>query len=698
MSIVPPEQTAGLTSSDPEERRRATSELAGFDPDAVADLVALALADEDWRVRKEAVAVALVMAPSPIMLERLIRAFLPSENVGLRNAAVEALGGYGEAAVRGLAEKMPEFDADGRKLAVDALARCGQPRALPVLASLLKDEDPNVRIAVAEAIASIGMTGVSEAAPLLESCVSSAEPLIALAALDGLNALGHALPWAALERCLSVPSLRRAALLAAGRSADQRAVPVLIDALRSARGVAVGDVVCALREIVREPEALARVRELATGLAEDIRQRLIELASDEDARDLARRAALVVVGALGLEGAADCAVTALSDDRVLSEAHEALEFLGSSAALSLVRATRTGDSIARASCLGLLARFEQAPEGAVVAARDALSDSSSEVQCEALAVLSRFGDDTCIADVGRWLDPEASASTSKAAEGALRQLALRHRGAARALAAGAKPDGVEAHAACVIVAALGLESQSEVEADLAFLSAALSNPSEAVRRAALEALAEVGRSRGVDSVAFALADEELGVRRVAIAALGRIRADDGSAPGVPHLIDLIQRSQDSELVAVALRALGEAGDPHAVSVLRPLTRSERPLVAVSAVEALAQLSGPRRIDALLEGLLHGDAEVVKATMLALSEAPDPRVVAHLGACLDHEAWDVRRLAADLLGRVSGEPALGLLRARLAGEESPPVQAAIARALERAAGIRRSLPPGSPRPR
>jgi HEAT repeat protein len=522
--------------------------------------------------------------------------------------------------------------------------------------------------------------------------------LIVLAALDGLNALGITVPWVTVERCLEVPSLRRAALLAAGRGADLRAVPVLVEALRKARGAAIADAVCALREVVRESAALARVRELSAGFSSDVQKAVLTLALDEDAREVARRAALVVVGALGLEGAADCAVAALSDDRVLAEAHEALEFLGRAAGQALVRATRTGDSIARASCLGLLSRFELPPDGVVIAARDALDDLSPEVQSEALAVLSRFGDETCIADVGRWLDPEASASTSKAAEGALRQLAHRHRAAARALAAGAKPDGAEAHAACVIIAALGLETASEVEADLGFLSAALSNPSEAVRRAALEALAEVGRSRGVDSVAFALADEELGVRRVAIAALGRIRADDGSAPGVPHLVDLIQRSQDSELVAVALRALGEAGDPHTISVLRPLTRSERPLVAVSAVEALAQLSGPKRIDALLEGLLHSDAEVVKATMLALSDAPDPRVVAHLGACLDHEAWDVRRLAADLLGRVSGEPALALLRARLVGEDSPPVQAAISRALERAAGIRRSLPPGSPRPR
>jgi len=181
---------------------------------------------------------------------------------------------------------------------------------------------------------------------------------------------------------------------------------------------------------------------------------------------------------------------------------------------------------------------------------------------------------------------------------------------------------------------------------------------------------------------------------VAIAALGRVRAVDGSAPGVRHLMQLVQAANEPELVAAAARALGEAGDVHGLPVLKPLTRSPHPFVAVSAIEALAVLAGPRRLDALLDGLAHADAEVVKATLLALSEAEDPRVVAHIGACLDNEAWDVRRLAADLLGHLPGEPAHGLLRARLAHEESPPVQAAISRALDRVAGIRKSSPPGS----
>jgi HEAT repeat protein len=250
-----------------------------------------------------------------------------------------------------------------------------------------------------------------------------------------------------------------------------------------------------------------------------------------------------------------------------------------------------------------------------------------------------------------------------------------------------------------VIAALG-GSRNWPESALDFLTAALSNPLGSVRCAALRALSEVGGERAVAGVAFALADEEADVRRMAVSALGKIRGDDGAALGLPHLIDLVQHATEPELVAAAARALGQSGDAHALSVLRPLVRLGLPLVAVSAVEALAELAGARRVDVLLDGLSHTDGEVVKATMLALADAQDPRVVAHLGACLDHEAWDVRSLAADLLGRLPGETALGLLRARLTGEDSPPVQAAIARALERAAGIRRSSPPGggSLRPR
>ncbi len=692
------QSSAGLSSSDPEERRRATSELADMEPEAVAELVAIALADSDWRVRKEGVAVALAVAPSPVMLARLVAAFRPSENVGLRNAAVEALAGYGEPAVQALLSSLPELDADGRKLAVDALGKGGQPSALSVLTPLLDDPDPNVRVASAEAIASLAVAGVSEATPLLQRCVDSKDPLIALSALEGLNGLGVILPWESIERLAAIPALRRAAWLAAGRCADVRAVPLLLEALATARGALLFDALSAVRDLVREPEAVALLRAGRSDIGRDTTSRVLKLAWDDDARESVRRASIVVAAALALDGAADAAVAALSDDRYLAEAHEALSLIGPVATPALVAAVRSGDSATRASCLSQIARFEDAPSSALEAALDALDDPSLQVQTEALAVLSRFGDARCLGHVARWLVPDSPAITLKAAESALRQLSLRHATAARTIADSARSEPGATHAACVVIAALASRGAAPQAGDLELLSNALSSPATSVRRAAIEALSEVGKAEGVDPVAFALADEEPEVRRVAVVALGRMRAEDGSAPGVSHLLDLVQNSQDSELIAAAARALGDARDPHAFGVLRPLARSDHPLVAVSAVEALAELAGPRRLEALLEGLSHPDAEVVKATLLALSDTPDARVVAHLGACLDHDAWDVRRLAADLLGRVSGEPALGLLRARLAVEDSPPVQTAISRALERAAGIRRSAPPGSLRPR
>ena len=199
-----------LESNDPEERRRATSELfvrASDAPLGTCSLVLKALADEDWRVRKEAIATAFALAPSQELLDELVRALLPGDNVGLRNAAVEALGGFGTHAVAALDHALPGLDADGRKLAVEALGRVGDQSALPVLIRTLGDSDPNVRVACVEAMADLGRAGVSDAIKQLEQCLRSEEPMLALAALNGLNALGVALPFETVGRLLGEEQL-----------------------------------------------------------------------------------------------------------------------------------------------------------------------------------------------------------------------------------------------------------------------------------------------------------------------------------------------------------------------------------------------------------------------------------------------------------------------------------------------------------
>src|SRR5688572_13643412 len=113
---------------------------------------------------------------------------------------------------------------------------------------------------------------------------------------------------------------------------------------------------------------------------------------------------------------------------------------------------------------------------------------------------------------------------------------------------------------------------------------------------------------------------------------------------------------------------------------------------------ISTMGDPRRIDSLTAALSHTDAEVVKAALRALAGERDVRVAAHIGACLDHQAWDVRRLAADLLGRIGGETAIELLRAKLANESELLVKDAVHRALieiEGGSAVRRTAPP--PRP-
>ncbi|MFO7178041.1 MAG: HEAT repeat domain-containing protein [Pseudomonadota bacterium] len=686
-----------LASDDPEQRRQATAALferASDSPAGAARLVLRALGDDDWRVRKEAVAAAVALSPSRELLDQLIDVLGAGDNVGLRNAAVEAIAGYGEEAIDALVRALPSLDADGRKLAVEALGRTGRDSAVPALVPLLRDEDANVRIAAVEALATVGRAGIGEVVPLLESCLASDEPLLVLAALDGLNALGAVLPFSIVSRFFGTPLLKRSALVAAGRTRDPRVVAPLIEHLETASGRVFLDLVASLHELSRGGRAVAELREAGARLSAKTRARLSALVNDEYAYEELRRAALVVVAALGLDSAVPLALAALSDERFLAEAHEAIELLGDKAIAALVDAVNDGDESERASCLAVLARI--APKGTredvVAAALGALSDPSADVKRQAFAVLARFGDERVLARVGELLCQPETAQVRKAAEAAFEKLCQRFAGSARELSRRADPARPEAYAACIVLRTLGAGVRGDAGEDVAFLSAALKNTASVVRSAALDALAEIGGEAAVDAIALALTDEEHSVRVEAIAALGRVRDTAGRPLGLSSLIGLVEHERDPELIAEAVRALGETEDPSVVAVLGGIVWREAPMLAVAAVEALARVGGEAATDRLLEALQHTEPEVVKAAMLAVSEAPDPRVPERLTAALEHEAWDVRGLAADLLARLSGTSARGALRSRLLSEDNPAVREAIAHALDRLSGVRRtSLP-------
>jgi len=385
---------------------------------------------------------------------------------------------------------------------------------------------------------------------------------------------------------------------------------------------------------------------------------------------------------------------------LLAEADESLSLLGSKAVPALLGRAAKADPDTRAACIEIVTELadESSAPLAVAQILRWMSAGPTVVVRAGLGAITVLGDASCFDTVSAWLGSEEAQS---AAETALAALAQRYPEAARSLARAAKAEGAEAHAAAVIQTVLPAPVRDTVADDVAYLSLLLSNSAKAVRRAALAGLGNAGSELGAHAAAFALTDEEPEVRYAAVVALSRLRTPEGMLSGLGKLLELVEKSDDEELVAAALGALAETGDARLLTVLRPLVRNASPMVAVAAVEALARVPDARRIEALIEALSHVDSEVVKASMLALGDSVDPRVRAHFGACLDHVAWDVRRLSADMLARRGGESALALLRGRLAIEDNPLVKEAINRALEAGSGMRHTPLPhraGSLRPR
>ncbi|HEY5960142.1 MAG TPA: HEAT repeat domain-containing protein, partial [Polyangiaceae bacterium] len=356
----------------------------------------------------------------------------------------------------------------------------------------------------------------------------------------------------------------------------------------------------------------------------------------------------------------------------------AMAALDSSVLIERLRGESVGQ---RALVLRMAARYPSTIERQIL-----LEQAASAIQGEkdpafsaALEVLAVISDEDSLRRlVNRF--PSLPIGVRRKAAVVLSEMTLRHADVARSCIDAGPFDGEGWLAVTVMLAALARGGQPTSQRDMELLTRCLLADNASVRCAALDALSAFGDAAAADAIAFSLADEELEVRMAAVRALGRLRGEGESASVIGRLIDLAQRTDDHQLLVVAVQAIGETSDPRVLSVLRPLVRSSEPSVAVAAVEAIGLVNDARRVEALMDALSHQDVEVVKAAMGSLARETDVRVEVHLGACLDHDAWDVRRLAADLLGQRGGDVALGMLRAKHGSEREPLVKEALERAL------------------
>jgi HEAT repeat protein len=674
-----------LQQAEPEARRVAVQQIAKVPGRDAPELLLRALGDDDWRVRKEGAAAAPSLEQRAEVVAALVAALEETVNIGLRNAAVEALVAVGPDSVGAVVEAVPDLDADARKLAVEVLAGVPEARGTGALVRCLQDDDANVRVAAAEALGNASLAGEEArelATQALVSALVTSDTFLKIAALDSLARLEARLPWGVFEPYTRDPLLRRYAIAAAAGSREPDAVRALAHATGDTSPTIAREALVALGDLILagpDDAALLDVARVALKLTPAGQGNARRTALDaEDSR--ARGGALLALGLLRDIGDVASLVEALGEDDVAERADVALRLFGPAAVGPLLASASFSTPHVRVAAFALVASLEGADVATVRAAlRHGLEDRSPEVLAGAVEALGPIGD---VEDLKRiaLMVGDADERIAATATNAVSEIAVRHVDSARALLREKRPGHDPLALGCILLGAIA-STQALADEDVQLLQRAMAHNDSRVRRAAIDALARSGGESAADAVVFALADEEHDVKLAAVRALGRLQRPEPLARVVAH-------TRDPVLIATALRALGEADASRALAAATPLVTHVDAAIACAAVEAVGQLASPRSTsslapaceDALFAALDHPDTEVVKLALSLVGARPGARAMARLGLSLDHPSWEVRRVAAELLGQDKSPGAQALLHARYEREKDPLVRAAIAGAV------------------
>lgn len=673
-----------LDDADPETRRRAV--LAAASHGSTRELGALllrALGDSDWRVRKEAVQLAIVRAEELALISPLVSAICQGENVGLRNAALDVLEALGDVAAPALIAALPGVPEHARKFVVEALGESGGEEVVEELGKAALSDDVNV---AGEAIEALAHIGGAAAERVIRGRLQAKEPFLRLAALDALNRRDAVIEWEQLAPLLEERLLRRVTLVALGRTSSEQALPPLLHALEDASLQVVAAASLALVRLL--PTLDAQGEPATTGLlalSAKARTALRGMFESECEVETRRAASELLVHARDLD-ALSGVVTQLARETPSPQLARSLRAWGPAAVSPLLAlARRFENSQERAVALELAAdlALEEASSGsrsaaaAQAALREALQDEAAVVVCAALRCFNQWAQpEDAQALLAHTLSQDSV--VARTAAGALEALAQREPETVERALAGVNLDGPQGAVLSPVVATLGGSRALDL------LQVLMSVDDSEVRRAALLGLGRVGGERAAGLVALALADEDIEVQIVAAQVLGRVRDESGGSPGMEGLVHAAA-SEFPQVRAAAARALGQTESPQAADALLALVCDADAGVAIAAVDALGQLH-PEALAQRLDGALaHADPEVVKTALSALSDCMDPAAPERLVAALEHPAWDVRQLSGELLGELSVVHAKDALQRALARESDDLAREALVQALEKLEG-------------
>jgi HEAT repeat protein len=626
-----------------------------------------------------------------------------------RAFAAELLGRVGNAAaVPTLLETVQATraeDADVREIALRALARIADPRAVVPLAEALKKAEVWLAPRIADILARHGDMVVEPMIAFLEE--PSQHPARAWAA----NILGEVRAtraFPALVRALDDldDEVRAKAAASLGKLGDHRAVTYLLDHLltdpapfvRARIAGALGqfndtEVIDTLVRALGDPAWWVRMRSVeALEPIGAVSEGPLMLALDDTDPEIRIRAAV----ALERLGVPNRIIGQIESGTASGEAMEILTKFGLAGARELlaeqlahsspfVRATiisaiqqagrrdlsnelihsslEDPDPEIRAAAFDALRNL--GVKDAVPTALDGLGDENNRVRTSAMQLIGELGE----AEVANMIRPRTADYEPMVRAAAARALGqIQARDAQPELARLLRDPAPEVRAAAADGVADGGGSWAVPE-----LLKLLVDADPAARRSAAYALGRVGGPAILPALTRAFQNGSPDLREVIAEAVARI---DGDA--LPDLLDMLMESRDREARLSTVRILARIRSPKAAQLLEVMWRDPDPEVRTLVAEALGQQPGEQSVRLLREGLTDANEGVRACAVESLAQFGTEAAGADILALLREDpSSKVRERAALATGllRVPGGDAI--LLAACASDEPLNVRAAAA---------------------
>lgn len=660
-------------SADPDVRRQAVYQMSLRPQGTPLNQIVDALSDRDWRVRREAISLAAQTVEKDALIDALLSRLLETDNIGLRNAAIEVLGMVAQGRAEKFARACEGAGESAQKFLVEAMGKTRDPQMIDHLESLVRGADANIAAAAVEALVCIGG---ARAEGLLMERLATKHLFLRISVVEGLTRLGTRVPWAALQPAVEDAIVRRISAELLGRTGEPDALEFLVELGTDASPQTSSAALRAIAELAEDAESQRdELIDRLSASSQSFRHALHESLLHGDTAT--RRGAAYLSVLCRDENSLEAVIQAVADDVADQETVEALRAWGADLVEPLLMLSR-GEPRVWAIALELVSELsarhlDEVPAGTrdrirSLIERD-LSDSTVAVRAAAAESLRWWGDARdCRALVECLNSP--SHQVRAAATSALEALIKEVPQVVEEAMQRADLDGPGGADIAHVLSRLGSDAAVEV------LKRGLHSRDPRTRRAAVQALAMANATDVAQLIGYAVADEDIDVQIAAVRTLGQMSTNEANSP--------LRTALDSPfppIRAEAALALGRRDASHAIPRIRDLLEDSEPVVVSAALDALAWLGDSEVAVAVERALSHPNDEVFQAGLRAARTLPPRDAVHFVSRGLTHSAWNVRMLAIKLLLDLDTEDTRKLLAEALPGESDSMVRHAIESGLQ-----------------